>query len=120
MVSRKSKAETVSSTIQEAEEEEEQEEEEEEEEEKEKKQEKQFLKTSSLASLLPRYFGKYFLLSLNLGSTLGRTSSLVRWFFGRLSLLILHRINLIILGKSLETVRSITISTLLSSFWFLS
>ena len=58
VVSRKSKAETVSSTIQEAEEEE-QEEEEEEEEEKEKKQEKQFLKTSSLASLLPRYFGKY-------------------------------------------------------------
>ena len=57
VVARKSKAETLSSTIQEAEEEEEQEEEQEEEEEDEKVvgQEKQFLKTSSLASLLPRY-----------------------------------------------------------------
>ena len=56
VVSRKSKAETVSSTIQEAEEEDEEQEEEVVEE---KKHEKQFLKTSSLASLLPRYFGKY-------------------------------------------------------------
>ena len=57
VVARKSKTETLSSTIQEAEEEEEQEEEQEEEEEDEKVvgQEKQFLKTSSLASLLPRY-----------------------------------------------------------------
>ena len=60
MVGRKPKAETLSSTIQEAEEEEveeQEEQEEEEEEEEDKKQEKQFLKTSSLASLLPRYCG---------------------------------------------------------------
>ena len=57
VVGRKSKAETMSTTIQEAEEEE-QEEEQEEEEEGEKKQEKQFLKTNSLASLLPRLFAK--------------------------------------------------------------
>ena len=61
VVGRKSKAEALSSTIQEAEEEEEQEEQDEEEEEQEEKavgQEKQFLKTSSLASLLPRYCQK--------------------------------------------------------------
>ena len=58
VVGRKSKAETLSSTIQEAEEEEEEQEDKEEEqvEEEEEKQEKQFLKTSSLASLLPRSF----------------------------------------------------------------
>ena len=62
VVGRKSKAEALSSTIQEAEEEEEQDEqqdeEEEEQEEKTVGQEKQFLKTSSLASLLPRYCQK--------------------------------------------------------------
>ena len=56
VVGRKSKAETMSTTIQEAEEEEQEEDQEEEEEEK--KQEKQFLKTNSLASLLPRLFAK--------------------------------------------------------------
>ena len=58
VVARKSKTETLSSTIQEAEEEEEEELEEQEEDEEDEKvvgQEKQFLKTSSLASLLPRY-----------------------------------------------------------------
>ena len=62
VVARKSKAETLSSTIQEAEEEEEEEQEEQEEQNEEEEedekvvgQEKQFLKTSSLASLLPRY-----------------------------------------------------------------
>ena len=56
VVTRKSKTENTPNTIQEAEEEEHEEEEEEEEEGDQKAvgQEKQFLKTSSLASLLPR------------------------------------------------------------------
>ena len=55
VVARKSKTENTPNTIQEAEEEEHEEEEEEEEgDQKAVGQEKQFLKTSSLASLLPR------------------------------------------------------------------
>ena len=55
MVARKSKTENTPNTIEEAEEEEHEEEEEEEEgDQKAVGQEKQFLKTSSLASLLPR------------------------------------------------------------------
>jgi len=71
VVARKSKTETLSSTIQEAEEEEEEELEEQEEDEEDEKvvgQEKQFLKTSSLASLLPRSESSLSLLSLCEGS----------------------------------------------------
>ena len=72
VVGRKSKAETMSTTIQEAEEEEQEEDQEEEEEEK--KQEKQFLKTNSLASLLPRLFAKCLIIIRC--STLSRSRSL--------------------------------------------